>query len=105
MSDGSLRGKTEWLRRRVSKLEELPCSCGELQRLRGNNTLRPLALSAVASDPVGDYKTVGRFLGRKEGTELFVSPPQETGSENGPPSRTRHRALGRGSFTGGLLGR
>lgn len=44
MSDGSLRGKTEWLRRRY-QVKELPCSCGELQRrFRANNTLRsPLA--------------------------------------------------------------
>lgn len=40
---------------------------------------RPLpSPRAVASDPVGDYKTVGRFLGGREGTEPFVSPPLET---------------------------
>lgn len=69
MSDGSLREKTEWLRRKSIKLSKLPCSCGELQKaLQSQQHLAPSpSPRAVASDPVGDYKTVGRFLGRKEG--------------------------------------
>lgn len=79
MSDGSLRGKTEGSAGGI-KLERAPMLLWEFQRrFRANNTLALAFPRAVASDPVGVYKTVGRFLGRKEGTELFVSPPQETG--------------------------
>lgn len=77
MSDGSLRGKAEGPRRRYQVRRG---SLALLGSFGANNTpAPPPSPRAVASDPVGDYKTVGRFLGRKEGTEPFVSPPLETG--------------------------
>lgn len=76
MSDGSLRGKTEGPRRRYQVRRSSHALLGSF---RANSTPAPLpSPRAVASNPVGDYKTVGRFLGRKEGTEPFVSPPLET---------------------------